>query len=107
MSFTTYLAAVRDERTPLGLRYTSLRHCVELYGPFGFQGTWRILESKFGVREGEQNDPGALVAAADFLASDRDAWLAVARAHQSLAKFRASAGLRKPGPLPDIAGEDA
>ena len=107
MSFATYLAVVRSEGTPLGLRYTSLRHCVELYCPFGFQGTWKVLESKFGVREGEQNDPGALVAAADFLAADRYAWLAVVRAHQNLAKFRASAGLRKPGPLPDIAGEDA
>lgn len=104
MSFAAYLATVISQETPLGLRYTNLRHCVELYRPFGFHGAWKALESKFGVREGEQNDPLALVAAAEFLAADRNAWLAVVRAHNDLCKLRARAGLRKPGPLPDMAG---
>lgn len=102
MSFTTYLATIRSDHTPLGLRYTNLRHCVQLYCPFGFNQTWKILESKFGLREGEMNDPSALVAAAEFLASDRNAWLAVVRAHEDLGKLRARAGLPKPAPLPDI-----
>jgi hypothetical protein len=96
MSFTNDAKRVRDDNAPIGLRYMSLRHCVEKYSPYGFRRTWRLLEERFGIREGEVNSPGSLVAALEFLEKDRADWLAFIEARATFAKARARRKLPKP-----------
>jgi hypothetical protein len=67
MSFNREARLVKDSDAPLGLRYISLRHCVELFRPLGFHKTWALLASRFGLRENEENDPRVLVASVELL----------------------------------------
>ncbi len=96
MSFKTEAAMVRDVTAPLGKRYISLRHCVEAYAPFGFTRTWTLLQERFGVKEGQENSPEALVAAVDFLDEDRKAWLIFQDALSAFVRSRGHRGLPKP-----------
>lgn len=96
MSFNRELAKVKDASLPAGRRYTSLRHCVEFYAPFGFQKTWAVMEQKFGLKEGALNAHEVFMRCAEFLETDRNAWKAVTEAQGNLAKTRASFGLAKP-----------
>lgn len=96
MSFGDETRKVRDEALPIGLRYVSLRHAVELHCPFGFGQTWKYLEEKCGVKEGEPNDSQVLVKCADFIEEDRAAWIKVKQAHEEFIKTRVRLGLPKP-----------
>jgi hypothetical protein len=96
MSFNNEISKVKDDSLPIGNRYISLRSALELHCPFGFKRTWKILEQKFGIIEGETNDPDSLVRSAEFLEKDRDLWLHVMDSQSNLARFRASHGLPKP-----------
>ena len=96
MSFNNEAAKVKDESQPLGIRYVSLRHCVELHCPFGFNKTWKFMEKKFGLKEGEENDSNVLIQCAEFLETDRDAWIKVKDAHENFVKTRMHLGLPKP-----------
>ena len=96
MSFGDEIGKVKDESLPIGLRYVSLRHAVELHCPFGFGRTWQYLEENFGVKEGEQNSALVLVKCAEFIEQDRTAWLNVKRAHDEFVKTRVRLGLPKP-----------
>lgn len=96
MSFNSELAQVRDNSLPIGMRYMSLRHCVELYSPFGFDKTWKIMERKFGLKEGEANDNNVFIQCAEFLETDRNAWKRVIKAQEEMAKTRSRYGLPKP-----------
>ncbi len=96
MSFNTEAAIVKDVIAPLGKRYISLRHCVEAYAPFGSARTWALLQERFGVKEGQENRPEALVAATDFLEEDRTAWLTFRDALSAFVRSRVYRGLPKP-----------
>jgi len=96
MSFNNELAQVKDDSLPKGMRYISLRHCVELYSPFGFNKTWEIMERKFGLKEGKENENEVFIKCAEFLEADRNAWKQVIEAQQQMAKIRAKYGLPKP-----------
>lgn len=96
MSFNNEARIVKDESMPLGRRYMALRHCVELYCPLGFNGTWKILEARFGLREGQAASSQALTAAINFLELDRQAWLKYSQAHQELVHLRKKNGFPKP-----------
>ena len=96
MSFNNDAKRVRDNNAPIGTRYMSLRHCVERYSPFGFRRTWRLLEERFGIKEGDANSPEALVAALEFLEKDRADWLAFTEARAVFAQARARRKLPKP-----------
>jgi hypothetical protein len=96
MSFNNDAKRVRDDSAPIGVRYMSLRHCVEEYSPYGFRRTWRLLEERFGIKEGEANSPEALVAALEFLEEDRADWIAFIEARVAFAKARATRKLPKP-----------
>ena len=96
MSFNTELKHVRDTSLPKGMRYISLRHCVEMYSPFGFVKTWEILEKKFGLKEGKEVDNEVFIKCADFLERDRNAWKLVESAQMKMAKSRRRSGLTKP-----------
>lgn len=96
MSFNNDARIVRDETKPLGRRYMALRHCVENHCPLGFNATWKVLETKFGLREGQEASSQALIAAIEFLHADRQAWLKLLQAHQEIAHLRSKNGLPKP-----------
>lgn len=96
MSFNTELRQVKDSALPKGKRYISLRHCVELYSPFGFIKTWEILEKRFGLKEGDENGNEVFIRCAEFLETDRNAWKQVIEAQKIMAKTRAKVGLPKP-----------
>jgi len=96
MSFNNEAKKVRDESLSLGLRYISLRHCVELYSPFGFNRTWGYLEAKCGLKEGENNEPSVLTRSVEYLEKDRDAWLHVIQTQEDYVKNRVKSGLPKP-----------
>lgn len=96
MSFNNYAKKVRDGNAPINLRYMSLRHCVQEYSPYGFRRTWRLLEERFGIKEGGSNAPEALVAALDFLEQDRADYLAFTEARIAFIKARARRKLPKP-----------
>lgn len=98
MSFNNDARIVRDETKPLSRRYLALRHCVENHCPLGFNATWRVLETKFGIREGQETTSPVLLAAIEFLQADRQAWLKLSRAHQELVHLRRSNGF----PLPKL-----
>lgn len=96
MSFSADAAKVRDVAVPFGIRYVSLRHCVEAHAPFGFRKTWALLQERFGIKEGQENSSEALVAAIDFLDEDRKAWLAFQDAMAAFSRSRVQRGLPKP-----------
>ncbi len=74
----------------------ALRHCVENHCPLGFNATWKVLETKFGIREGREASSQALIAAIEFLQADRQAWLKLSQAHQELVHLRKQNGFPKP-----------
>ncbi|MBL8207441.1 MAG: hypothetical protein JNM09_24625, partial [Blastocatellia bacterium] len=76
--------------------YISLRHCVENHCPLGFNATWKVLETKFSIREGQETTSQALIAAIEFLQADRQAWLKLSQAHQELVHLRKKNGFPKP-----------
>jgi hypothetical protein len=96
MSFGNEVTKVKDESLPIGIRYISLRHCVKLHRPLGFHKTWKFLEKKFGLKEGEENESQVLIQCAEFLETDRDAWIKVKNAHENYVKTRVTLGLPKP-----------
>lgn len=96
MSFNNEARIIKDEAKPLGMRYMALRHCVEMHCPLGFKATWKVLETRFGIREGQPNSSQALIAAIEFLQADRQAWLKLLQAHQELVHLRTTNGLPKP-----------
>ena len=96
MSFGDEIRKVKNESLPIGLRYVSLRHAVELHCPFGFGKTWQYLEDICGVKEGELNDSPVLIKCAEFPDEDRVAWLNVKQAHEEFIKTRVRLGLPKP-----------
>lgn len=96
MSFHREAKRVRNETLSIGLRYMSFRHCVQLYSPFGFQRTWRILAKRFGVKEGAVNLSRNLITALKLLEKDRVAWIRFQWARRELAQVRRRAGLLKP-----------
>ncbi len=96
MSFHNEARIVKDETKPLGRRYIALRNCVENHCPLGFNATWKVLETKFGIREGQVNFSQALVAAIEFLQADRQAWLKLLQSHQELIQLRKYNGFPKP-----------
>lgn len=96
MSFNNDAGVVRDESKSLGQRFKALRHCVGNHCPLGFNATWKVLETKFGIREGQPTTSQALLAAIDFLQADRQAWLKFSQAHQALVHLRKSNGFPKP-----------
>ena len=67
MSFNSEARIVRDNGAPIGLRYISLRHCVQMFCPFGFNATWKQLEKRFGLKEGQPNTSEALSVSIEFL----------------------------------------
>jgi len=71
MSFNSEARIVRDENAPVGLRYISLRHCVQMFCPLGFGNTWSFLASKVGLKENEPNAHSAFVDAIDVLSEWR------------------------------------
>ena len=96
MSFNNEVTKVKDESQPLGIRYISLRHCVELHCPFGFNKTWQFMEEKYGLKEGEENNSSVLIKCAMFLETDREAFIKVKNAHEQFVKTRVNLGLPKP-----------
>lgn len=71
MSFNSEANIVRDMTSPIGLKYVSLRHCVERFCPLGFGETWAFLSAKTGLKENEQNSAETLVAAIEILSEWR------------------------------------
>lgn len=96
MSFNNELKKVRDDSASLGMRYVSLRHCVELYSPFGFDKTWKFMEQRFGLKDSAENGSNVFTKCADFLDTDRNNWKALTKAQGQMAKTRTKYGLPKP-----------
>ncbi|MER5891640.1 hypothetical protein [Streptomyces sp. NPDC001876] len=95
MGFTTFARKVRDSSLPYGHRVVSLRSCVQLYRPIGFEATVSCLAHKAGPF---RTDEGALLRALGVIEAGRAAWQLELRAY---AEERAGAkrrGLRTPGP---------
>lgn len=97
MSFHNEIANVKDENKPNGIRYMSLKHAIGLHPVIGgFGETWQLLENKFGLKEGENNEANILVKCAEFIETDRDAYQEVKDAHEKYIKCRVKLGLPKP-----------
>jgi hypothetical protein len=96
MSFNREARLVKDGSIPLGLRYVSLRHCVELFCPLGFNKTWALLAGRFGLRENDANEPGVLVASVQLLERWRRAHIEVQAAERHYVRELLRLGLPKP-----------
>jgi hypothetical protein len=95
LSFNREARLVKSNQAPLGLRYISLRHCVELFCPLGFHKTWSLLEGRFGLKENQENDAPVLVAAVELLEQWRQAHIELQAAHRKHAQELARLGLPK------------
>ncbi|MET7365331.1 hypothetical protein ABZS61_05785 [Streptomyces sp. NPDC005566] len=94
MGFTNFARKVRDSSLPYGHRVVSLRSCVQLYRPIGFEATVSYLAHEAGPF---RTDEDALLRALDMIGTSRAAWQLELRAY---AEERAEAkrrGLRTPG----------
>ena len=97
MSFQNEIANVKNESKPNGIRYMSLKHAIGLHSVIGgFSETWQLLENKFGLKEGENNEASILVKCAEFIEVDRKAYQEVKNAHENYVKCRVKLGLPKP-----------
>ncbi|HFE39529.1 MAG TPA: hypothetical protein ENK06_14135 [Gammaproteobacteria bacterium] len=97
MSFNNEIENVKDESKPNGIRYMSLKHAIGLHPVIGgFGETWSLLENKFGLKEGENNEASVLVKCAEFIETDRKALQNVKEAHEKYIKCRVKLGLPKP-----------
>ena len=95
MSFNREARLVKSDQAPLGLRYISLRHCVELFCPLGFHRTWSLLEGRFGLRENQENNAPVLVAAVELLEQWRQAHIELQVAQCRYAQELVRLGLPK------------
>ncbi|MEV0491340.1 hypothetical protein [Streptomyces atratus] len=78
MSFGNFARKVRDTTLPHGHRVVSLRSCVQLYRPIGFEATVACLEAKAGPF---RRDEAALLRALGVLEASRAVWQAELRAY--------------------------
>ncbi|WP_406394118.1 hypothetical protein [Streptomyces sp. NBC_00887] len=95
MGFTNFARKVRDSSLPYGHRVVSLRSCVQLYRPIGFEATVSYLAHKAGPF---RTDEDSLLRALGVIEASRAAWQLELKAY---AEERAEAkrrGLRTPGP---------
>ena len=96
MSFNREARLVKSSTASLGLRYISLRHCVELFCPLGFNKTWSFLEGRFGLRQDQENDPQVLVASVELLELWRRADIEIQAAQRLYVQELVRLGLPKP-----------
>ncbi|MBZ4321439.1 hypothetical protein [Streptomyces huiliensis] len=90
-SFTVHLRRVHDERLPARTRRSDLRSCLVNFAPYGFRATYHHLTLSARIPGNPEQDPAALVRAAEELHAARRLWLAHVRAHaahRSAAKAR-------------------
>ena len=95
VSFTNFARKVRDTSLPYGHRMVSLRSCVQLYRPIGFEATVSYLAYRAGPF---RQDEAALLRALELIEAGRAAWqaeLSVYAAERREAKRR---GSRTPRP---------
>lgn len=95
MSFQSEAKIVRDEMQPLGRRYISLRHCVQLFSPLGFVKTWDVLAAMTGLKENESNASAVLVHAVDMLSEWRRLHMHREAAHRTYVQGMVKLGLPK------------
>ncbi|MFD9499807.1 hypothetical protein [Streptomyces sp. NPDC060035] len=95
MGFTNVARKVRDPSLPYGHRVVSLRSCVQLYRPIGFEATVSYLAHRAGpFRE----DEGALLRALGVIEASRAVWQVELRAYAAERAEAKRRGLRTPGP---------
>ncbi|MET8172793.1 hypothetical protein [Streptomyces clavifer] len=94
MGFTNFARKVRDTSLPYGQRVVSLRSCVQLYRPLGFEATVSYLAHRAGpFRE----DGNALVRALGVIEASRAAWQAELRVYAAERVEAKRRGSRTPG----------
>jgi hypothetical protein len=95
MGFNNFARRVRDTSLPYGRRVVSLRSCVQLYRPIGFEATVGYLEATSGpFRE----DETSLLRALDMITESRELWQADVRGYAVLRAEAKRRGRRVPRP---------
>jgi hypothetical protein len=95
VSFSAYARQVRDRALPHQKRVSSLRSCVQLYRPIGFQATLSFLRELAGPFE---RDEAALLRALDALAASRAGWHQELRRYDAYRRAHKRRGRRSPRP---------
>lgn len=93
MGFNNFARKVRDASLPYGHRVVSLRSCVQLYRPIGFEATVGYLEAKSGpFRE----DETSLLRALNMIGTSRALWQEDVRGYAVLRADAKRRGRRVP-----------
>lgn len=94
MGFTNFARKVRDTSLPYGHRVVSLRSCVQLYRPLGFEATVSYLAHRAGPFREDEN---ALLRALGVIEASRAAWQAELRVYAAERVEAKRRGSRTPG----------
>lgn len=99
-SFPAQAIRVRDSTLPLQRRRYALRECTLHCAPYGFRATWHHLVVSARIPRRLEDDPGALVRAADELQRVRDVVLPRLREYAARRRREKAAGVRTPRSVP-------
>jgi hypothetical protein len=95
MSFNSEANIVKDSSMSIGLRYISMRHCVQMFCPIGFNKTWSFLEIKAGIKENQENSSEVLVKAIEVLSEWRSLHIQKKRAEWQYIQWLVKNGFPK------------
>ena len=96
VSFSAHARIVRDASRPYGRRVSSLRSCVERYGPLGWHDSLSFLEEIAGPYS---TDEAALIQAVDALSASRAARVAALDRYAETRREAKRRGERTPRPI--------
>ncbi|MFR9780722.1 hypothetical protein ACL02O_32340 [Micromonospora sp. MS34] len=99
-SFPAQAIRVRDSTLPLHRRLYALRECALHCAPYGFRATWHHLIVSARIPRRLEDDPDALVRAADELQRVRDVVLPRAQAYAARRRGEKAVGVRVPQSAP-------
>lgn len=97
-TFGTYARRVRDDDTPVAVRWRALRGCVEAFPAYGYRATWAKLAEGRRLathRHGVTRVPDLLDALGE-LEDARRVWLAGLLRYGERRRREKAAGLRRP-----------
>ncbi|WP_147437428.1 hypothetical protein [Micromonospora musae] len=99
-SFPLQVDRVRDRRLPLQRRLHALRECTLHCAPYGFRATWHHLVVFARIPRRLEDDPDALVRAAEELQRARDVIVPRAMEYAERRRREKAAGVRVPRTRP-------
>ncbi|GAA1979071.1 hypothetical protein [Catenulispora subtropica] len=94
MSFSCHAKRARDPEVPFAWRVSSVRSCVERYGPLGFHATLAFVASQVGPL---RRDEATMLASLELLERSRQVWRREKEEFAALRKAEKAVGRRTLG----------